>query len=262
VPIETSAKIAFLKKIHLFQGLDDEELLAIAEKLGDAHYPAGGVIFEQDKKAESFYLIYGGSVRITRKQDGKRIELAVLVKYDYFGELALVSKRRRSATATALLDTSLLVLSLYVLIIGPPSLLWTITSRNSRFIFWAGFTGVRLALAVVGLRLRLAGEENIQRHTGAVYAANHISNLDPPCMFLSLCTLGTRVKFLYKAELRALPIMVWVFDVAGFVPVERANRGQSLPAAWPCIRASRRSRRIRSAARRWGRRTRRYRQHR
>jgi 1-acyl-sn-glycerol-3-phosphate acyltransferase len=24
--------------------------------------------------------------------------------------------------------------------------------------------------------------------------------------------------------------MVWVFDVAGFVPVERANRGQSLPA--------------------------------
>jgi 1-acyl-sn-glycerol-3-phosphate acyltransferase len=125
---------------------------------------------------------------------------------------------------------SLLVLSLYVLIIGPPSLLWTITSRNSRFIFWAGFTGIRIALAVVGIRLRLVGEENIQRHTGAVYAANHISNLDPPCMFLSLCVLGTRVKFLYKAELRALPIMVWVFDVAGFVPVERANRGQSLPA--------------------------------
>jgi len=111
VPIETSAKIAFLKKIHLFQGLDDEELLAIVEKLDEVHYPAGGVIFEQDKKAESFYLIYGGSVRITRKQDGKKIELAVLVKYDYFGELALVSKRRRSATATTLVDTSLLVLS-------------------------------------------------------------------------------------------------------------------------------------------------------
>jgi 1-acyl-sn-glycerol-3-phosphate acyltransferase len=125
---------------------------------------------------------------------------------------------------------SLIVLSLYVLLVGPPSLLWTITSRNSRFIFWAGFTGIRIAFAVVGLRLKLAGEEHIQRHTGAVYAANHISNLDPPCLFLSLCTLETKVKFLYKAELRALPIMVWVFDVAGFVPVERANRGQSLPA--------------------------------
>jgi 1-acyl-sn-glycerol-3-phosphate acyltransferase len=25
-------------------------------------------------------------------------------------------------------------------------------------------------------------------------------------------------------------VLVWVFDVAGFVPIERANRGQSLPA--------------------------------
>ena len=111
MPIETPAKIAFLKKIHLFQGLEDEELQVIAEKLAEAPHAAGGVIFEQDKKAESFYLIYGGSVRITRRQDGKKMELAVLVKYDYFGELALVSKRRRSATATVVADTSLLVLS-------------------------------------------------------------------------------------------------------------------------------------------------------
>jgi 1-acyl-sn-glycerol-3-phosphate acyltransferase len=124
----------------------------------------------------------------------------------------------------------LIVLSLYVLLVGPPALLWTITSRNSRFIFWAGFTGIRIALAAIGLRLRLVGEEHIQLGTGAVYASNHISNLDPPCVFLSLCRLGTRVKFLYKSELRALPIMVWVFDVAGFVPVERANRAQSLTA--------------------------------
>lgn len=111
MPIETSARVEFLKKIHLFQGLDDEELQPIAERLAEAPHAAGSVIFEQDKKAESFYLIYGGSVRITRKQEGKKMELAVLVKYDYFGELALVSKRRRSATATAVLDTSLLVLS-------------------------------------------------------------------------------------------------------------------------------------------------------
>lgn len=111
MPLETFAKIAFLKKIHLFQGLEDDELQAIAEQLTEADHPAGAVIFEQAGKAESFYLIYGGSVRITRRQDGKKIELAVLVKYDYFGELALVSKRQRSATATAVVDTSLLVLS-------------------------------------------------------------------------------------------------------------------------------------------------------
>jgi Cyclic nucleotide-binding domain len=111
VPIETFARVAFLKKIHLFQGLEEEELQSIAEKLTEADYPAGAVIFEQNNKAESFSLIYGGRVRITRRQDGKQIELAVFVNNDYFGEMALISKRPRSATATALADTSLLVLS-------------------------------------------------------------------------------------------------------------------------------------------------------
>jgi CRP-like cAMP-binding protein len=111
VPLETFAKIAFLKKIHLFQGLEDEELQAIAERLTEADYPTGAVIFEQAGKAESFYLIYGGSVRITRRRDGKQLPISVFVKNDYFGEMALISKRRRSATATAVVDTSLLVLS-------------------------------------------------------------------------------------------------------------------------------------------------------
>lgn len=31
-------------------------------------------------------------------------------------------------------------------------------------------------------------------------------------------------------ELRKLPVLVWAFDVAGFVPLERANKDQSSPA--------------------------------
>ena len=42
--------------------------------------------------------------------------------------------------------------------------------------------------------------------------------------------LFPRLRVLYKAELRKLPVLVWVFDAAGFVPVERHNREQSLPA--------------------------------
>ena len=111
MPIETSARVAFLKKIHLFHSLEDDELQVIAEGLEELPVAKGGVVFQQDSKAESFYLIYGGSVRIVRKQDRKEIQLARLVKNDYFGELALVSNRRRSGTVTALEDTSLLVLS-------------------------------------------------------------------------------------------------------------------------------------------------------
>ncbi len=109
--IETSARVAFLKKIHLFHGLDDDALTAVAEELDERSYAKDEVVFTQDDKAESFYMIYGGSIRVVRKQDGKETQLARFVKNDYFGEMALVSNRRRSATVTTLADTTLLILS-------------------------------------------------------------------------------------------------------------------------------------------------------
>jgi hypothetical protein len=111
VAIDLPARIAFLKKIHLFQGLEDDELAALAEELDEVSYPAGSVIFKQSTKADSFYLIYAGKVRIMRRQNNREIQLARLVREDYFGEMALVEKRTRSATVTAEADTVLLVLS-------------------------------------------------------------------------------------------------------------------------------------------------------
>lgn len=111
MPIELPEKIAFLKKIHLFHGLGEDELAAIAAELEEVQYPKDAVIFQQGGKADSFYLIYGGSVRIVRRQNNKEFQLARLVREDYFGEMALIARRPRSATVTALTDTSLLVLS-------------------------------------------------------------------------------------------------------------------------------------------------------
>src|SRR5207237_7904411 len=63
-----------------------------------------------------------------------------------------------------------------------------------------------------------------------VYAANHASHVEPPILYLALSGLFPRLRILYKAELRKLPILVRAFDLAGFVPLERGNREQSLPA--------------------------------
>ena len=109
--IEIPARVAFLKKIHLFYGLEDDDYEQIASELDEMQVPKGGVVFEQGAKADSFYLIYGGSVRIVRRHNNKEFQLALLVKNDYFGEMALVEHRPRSATVTALTDISLLVLS-------------------------------------------------------------------------------------------------------------------------------------------------------
>ncbi|MBK9923945.1 MAG: cyclic nucleotide-binding domain-containing protein [Anaerolineales bacterium] len=109
--IDISARIAFLKKLHLFYGLEDDDYEAIAENLEELSIDNGGVVFEQESKSENFYMIYRGSVRIVRKQEGKENLLAVLVKNDYFGEMGLIARRKRSGTVTATSDTTLLVLN-------------------------------------------------------------------------------------------------------------------------------------------------------
>lgn len=119
--------------------------------------------------------------------------------------------------------------AVYVFLVGPPVLVWTILSRRPRALYVAGAGGVRLGMGLAGLRLEVRGREHMPAG-GAVYACNHSSNVDAPSIFLALEPLFPRVRVLYKAELRKLPVLVWVFDVAGFVPLERGNQAQSHPA--------------------------------
>jgi 1-acyl-sn-glycerol-3-phosphate acyltransferase len=76
----------------------------------------------------------------------------------------------------------------------------------------------------------VTGAEHIQRHRAAVYCVNHASNVEPPILFDVLRPLFPRLRILYKAELHKLPVLGRAFDAAGFVPLQRGNREQSLPA--------------------------------
>lgn len=121
------------------------------------------------------------------------------------------------------------VVSGWVLLAGPPLLLWTLLTRQTGPLYAAGAFGVRLGFLLVGITVRTEGVENMPAG-GAVYACNHSSNVEAPAMFWALRSRFPRVRVLYKAELRKLPVLVWVFDAAGFVPLERGNKGQSWPA--------------------------------
>ncbi len=102
--------------------------------------------------------------------------------------------------------------------------------RDAAILYHVGRLGVRIGLWLSGIRYHVEGAENIQRHRAAVYAVNHASNVEPPILFDALHELFPRLRILYKAELRKLPILVRGFDLAGFVPLERGNPEQSLPA--------------------------------
>jgi 1-acyl-sn-glycerol-3-phosphate acyltransferase len=118
----------------------------------------------------------------------------------------------------------------YVLVVGPPAILLALLLGRIGFLYKLGLIGVRMGLFLSGLACRVFGREHIQRTRAAVYAINHTSNVEPPIIFDALHELFPRLRVLYKAELRKLPVLVRAFDLAGFVPLERANRDQSLPA--------------------------------
>ena len=120
--------------------------------------------------------------------------------------------------------------ALYVLVIGPPVLLLALLFRRPTLLYGAGEIGVRLGLFLSGIRYTVSGAEHIRRQPASVYAVNHASNVEPPVLFLTLSPLFPRLRILYKAELRKLPILTRAFDLAGFIPLERGNRDQSIPA--------------------------------
>lgn len=123
-----------------------------------------------------------------------------------------------------------ILVTLYVFIVGPPFILIALAFGKVRLLYRVADLGVRLALAVSGIRVRIEGAEHIQHDRAAVYAVNHASNVEPPILFHALRSLFPRLRILYKAELRKLPVLVRAFDLAQFVPLERGNREQSLPA--------------------------------
>ena len=122
------------------------------------------------------------------------------------------------------------VMSLYVILLGPPLLVWTFASGRPLCLYRAGAWGASLGLWLSGVRVRVLHPEHIQSGRAAVYAVNHTSNVEPPIVFKVLGGLFPRLRILYKAELRKLPILVRAFDIAGFIPLERGNRDQSVPA--------------------------------
>jgi 1-acyl-sn-glycerol-3-phosphate acyltransferase len=112
----------------------------------------------------------------------------------------------------------------YIAVVGPVGLLVAMAFRSKGVLYALGHGGVWLGLTLSGIRYRVIGREHLPRGA-AVYCSNHESNIDPPVLFRAL---HPRLHILYKAELHKFPIMGQVFDVGGFVPVDRSDRDKAL----------------------------------
>jgi 1-acyl-sn-glycerol-3-phosphate acyltransferase len=118
-----------------------------------------------------------------------------------------------------------LLVSLYVLVTGPIGMLLAIAFRWKSLLYYFGHGGVRLGLALTGIRFKVVGREHLPLDRAAVYCANHQSNVDPPILFDAL---HPRMHILYKHEIDQIPILARAFRVGGFIPVDRRNKEAAL----------------------------------
>ena len=119
------------------------------------------------------------------------------------------------------------LVSLYVLIIGPIGIAIVLLFRAKRLLYRLGHGGVSLALNLAGIRYTLIGHENLSHNRAVVFCSNHQSNVDPPVLFEAL---HRRLHVLYKAELNNIPILGRVLQLGGFQPVARENRDEAFRA--------------------------------
>jgi 1-acyl-sn-glycerol-3-phosphate acyltransferase len=84
-----------------------------------------------------------------------------------------------------------------------------------------GHGGVRLALALSGIRYRIAGSGNLPHDRAAVYCCNHQSNVDPPLLYTAL---HPRMHILYKHEIDRIPVLARAFRMGGFIPIDRRRK--------------------------------------
>jgi CRP-like cAMP-binding protein len=73
-------------------------------------FAAGTVLFEEGQPGSDMYVVLSGKVEIRRKVGETEHVLAVLIPGDFFGEMAILNARPRSATAVTRIDSRLLVI--------------------------------------------------------------------------------------------------------------------------------------------------------
>jgi len=101
----------FLANITMFELLDEDDRVALANVVDEVKVPAGQTLFQAGDPGDSLFIVRDGKIELFIKDTaGQKIVLHTAQSGDMFGELAMLDSGARSATALALTDAELLVL--------------------------------------------------------------------------------------------------------------------------------------------------------
>lgn len=115
-------------------------------------------------------------------------------------------------------------LSLYILIVGPPVILYSLITKDPNPVYSAGLGGVLFFVKAVGVKIRVKGTERIPE-SPCLFAANHTSSADAPAV---VGAIPRRISVLLKESLFRWPIVGQAFRAVHFIPVNRGWRDAAI----------------------------------
>lgn len=104
-PLTQAAQVERLSSVPLFSRCSKRDLAAVAELANEVDPPAGHTLIREDEPvAYSFFVLVEGEASVRRQN---RL-VATLESGDFFGELAPILERPRTATVTLTAPSRLL----------------------------------------------------------------------------------------------------------------------------------------------------------
>ncbi|MEK7085720.1 MAG: cyclic nucleotide-binding domain-containing protein [Patescibacteria group bacterium] len=112
--VDSSIILPVLKQIPLFSGLDETAHKEIITRIVMMYYPANYQLFNEGAEGDALYIVKKGQIQIYHepKEEGDLPQkVAVISDNGFFGEMALISDQPRNASAKAITDCEVFILS-------------------------------------------------------------------------------------------------------------------------------------------------------
>ncbi|MEI8019205.1 MAG: mechanosensitive ion channel family protein, partial [Schlesneria sp.] len=104
-------RVSILRKISLFQSLNDEEFDILAESASSQSFIQGDTLIRQGDAGDSMYVLVDGLLDVYRTGEGNtETRVARIQTGRFFGEMSLLTGEPRSATIRAALNSVVLTI--------------------------------------------------------------------------------------------------------------------------------------------------------
>jgi 1-acyl-sn-glycerol-3-phosphate acyltransferase len=117
------------------------------------------------------------------------------------------------------------LIAIYTIVLGTISIVSTLFDRSGDTGHWCARTWSTLILRTTGVRVSIAGGEQLDPRRSYVLAANHQSIYDIPILFASI---PLQLRIVAKASLGSIPFLGWHLRRTGHLLVNRRNPGADI----------------------------------